>query len=83
MQCDNGSVTTTELEARTLGGLRTKLLTPTVIAKFAAALQEELNAFRSETASKEVELRAELETTRSRVAKLLAQLRTRTTHSNR
>jgi len=74
MQWDNGSVTTTELEARTLAGLRTKLLTPAVIAKFAAALQEELNAHRSETASKESELRAELETTRSRMAKPLAQL---------
>lgn len=74
MQCDNGSVTTAELEARTLAGLKTKLLTPAVIAKFAVALQEELNALRSVSASKHIELRTELDTTRSRMAKLVAQL---------
>lgn len=52
LQCNNGSVTTAELELRTLTGLRMKLLTPAVIARFATALQEELNTMRTENASK-------------------------------
>lgn len=67
-------MTTTELEASTLAGLRTKLLTPAVIAKFAAALQEELIAKRLESASRNADHRAELESTRSLMAKLIAQL---------
>lgn len=74
MQCNNGSIRTSELEDRTLTGLRTKLLTPAVIASFAAALQEELKTIRLESESKGDELRAALGDTRARMAKLLAQL---------
>ena len=40
--CDNGSVTTRELEERTLAGTRNKLPTPEIITRFAAALQQAL-----------------------------------------
>ena len=40
--CDNGSIITTELETRALAGIRGRLLTPALIKRFAALLQQEL-----------------------------------------
>ncbi len=65
--CDNGSITTAELEARALAGIRERLLTPALIKRFAALLQQELaaaaqagNAERAMAEYKLVEIRARI-----------------------
>ena len=42
--CDNGSITTIELETRALAGIRERLLTPALIKRFTELLQQELAA---------------------------------------
>ncbi len=72
--CDNGSITTTELETRALAGIRERLLTPALIKRFAALLQQELavaaeagNVERATAEHKLVEIR-------TRIANLVTQI---------
>lgn len=43
-ECSKGSIKGSQLEARALGGLRSRLLTPEIISHFAQHLQRELGA---------------------------------------
>ncbi len=72
--CDNGSVTTTELETRALAGIREQLLTPDIIGRFAIALQQELTeATRAGNADRD-RFECELVETRTRIAKLVTRI---------
>ena len=72
--CDNGSVTTTELETRALAGVREQLLTPAVISHFAVALQRELHeAYRADNAER-AHAEIELAEARARIAKLVKRI---------
>ena len=69
--CDNGSISNDELQARTLAGLRDKLLTPEVVARFAAALQRDLTAANREQDERRTQLHIELADVKGRIARLV------------
>jgi site-specific DNA recombinase len=69
--CDNDSISDEELQARTLAGLRDKLLTPEVVARFAAALQRDLAAAHREQDERRTQLQIELADVRDRIARLV------------
>lgn len=72
--CDSGSIAAGELEARVFAGLRDKLLTPEMVSRFAAALQQELaEATRSLNADR-IHLESDLADVRARIAKLVTRL---------
>ncbi len=72
--CDNGSVTTTELETRALAGVREQLLTPEIIGRFATALQQELAEESGAGNAGHNCVERERDDTRARIAKLVARI---------
>ncbi|WP_063977159.1 recombinase family protein, partial [Sphingobium yanoikuyae] len=72
--CDNGSVTSAELEARTLRGIRERLLTPTLISGFAAEMQKELDRAHQDKGLSRASIDIELADTRARICNLVKQL---------
>lgn len=64
--CNNGSITTTELETRALAEVRERLLTPALIKRFAALLQQEL--------ATAAQAEHDLAETRARIAKLVSRI---------
>lgn len=72
--CDNGSVTTTELETRALAGVREQLLTPEIIGRFATALQQELAEASQAGNTDRDRVERERDNTRGRIAKLVARI---------
>ena len=72
--CSNASIRIGDLENRVIAGLREKLLTPAVIAKFADTLQRELDEqYRAANADRS-RLESGLEETRLRIAKVLCRI---------
>ncbi len=72
--CDNGSITTTELETRALAGIRDRLLTPQIIGRFAVALQQELASASARGNADRAATEHQLHDTRARIAKLVASI---------
>ena len=72
--CDNGSITTTELEARALTGIRDHLLTPALIKRFAVILQQELAVATQAGNAERATAEHELAETRSRIANLVKRI---------
>jgi site-specific DNA recombinase len=72
--CDNGSITTTELETRALAGIRERLLTPALIKRFAALLQQELAAAAQAGNAERATAEQELAETRARIANLVTRI---------
>jgi hypothetical protein len=72
--CSNGSVTTSELEDRAFAGIRDKLLTPAVITRFAAALQQELEDMHRTDHVERARAENALAETRARIAKLVTRI---------
>jgi site-specific DNA recombinase len=73
-QCDNGSVTTKELEDRVLAGIRTRLLTPALVSRFAASLQKELAQAQKASNADRDRIEVKLGETRERIARLVRRL---------
>ena len=72
--CDNGSITTTELEARALAGIRERLLTPALIKRFAALLQLELATVAQAGNVERATAEQKLAETRTRIDNLVSQI---------
>ena len=72
--CDNGSITTTELEARALAGIRERLLSPALIKRFAASLQQELATAAQAGNAERAQAEHDLTETRARIAKLVTRI---------
>ncbi|MES3097567.1 recombinase family protein [Sphingomonas aerolata] len=72
--CDNGSITTIELEARALAGIRERLLTPAVIKRFAVLLQQELAAAAQAGNAERATAEHKLVEIRTRIANLVTQI---------
>ncbi len=72
--CENGSITTRELETRALAGIRGRLLTPEVIRRFAVALQQELAGASHVGDADRIRAETDLADTRARITKLVAHI---------
>ena len=72
--CVNGSVTTAELEERVLCGVRQRLLSPALIARFAAELQHELDAAYRTSNDSRGRIEIELTDARNRISKLVRRM---------
>jgi site-specific DNA recombinase len=72
--CDNGSIATTELETRALAGIRGRLLTPALIKRFAALLQQELAAAAQTGNVERATAEHKLAEARARIANLVTQI---------
>ncbi len=72
--CDNGSITTRELETRALAGIRERLLTPDLIRRFAASLQQELEEAARTANVDRHRLEADLRNVRARIATLVTRI---------
>lgn len=72
--CVNGSVTTTELEERVLAGIRQRLLTPDLVRRFTAELQQELEAAYRAVGSDRQRIEVELVDARRRIARLVRRI---------
>ncbi len=72
--CDNGSITTRELETRALVGIRERLLTPDLIRRFAASLQQELEETARTANVDRHRLEADLRNVRARIATLVTRI---------
>ncbi len=72
--CTNGSIRIAELEDRVLAGVRERLLTPALIARFADALQQELDAAHRSAHADRAELEAQLDDVRTRIDRLARRL---------
>jgi chromosome condensin MukBEF ATPase and DNA-binding subunit MukB len=72
--CSNKSITGEHLEARALAGLRSRLLTPEIINRFAQHLQAELQNQQRSAHKRRDDLEAALVEARSRAAKVLKRI---------
>ncbi len=63
-----------ELENRVLRGVRERLLSPSLISRFAGELQKELNRAVHDNGASRVAVEVTLADTRSRIAKLVQQM---------
>jgi site-specific DNA recombinase len=72
--CANSSITGEHLEARTLAGLRDRLLTPEIVSRFAVHLQRELDSEMRTAHGQREETETSLVETRRRIAKLVKQI---------
>ena len=73
-QCENGLVTTKELEDRVLAGIRDRLLTPALVSRFASALQKELGQAQKASNADRSRIEVKLDETRDRIARLVHRL---------
>jgi site-specific DNA recombinase len=72
--CQNASITGNMLSARVLTGIRSKLLRPDLIARFAAQLQQELRLLQKQGDTLSIDLERQLRDTQAASAKLVRQL---------
>ena len=72
--CDNGSISSKDLEQRALAGLRDRLLEPEIVGRFAHHLQSELSAQHQASGKRQGEIEAELLEIRDKVAKILQRI---------
>ena len=69
--CDDGSITTGELETRALAGIRERLLTPEIIGRVAVVLQQELAEASRVSDTDRIRAETDLADTRARITKLV------------
>jgi site-specific DNA recombinase len=72
--CSNGSITGAQPETRSLEGLRSRLLTPEVIGRFARHLQRELDVQQQTANGKREEMESTLREARSKIAKIVKRI---------